>query len=267
MRRIGGWLLGGWIGLLMAGAALGGLIGSGPRAMAQAQVTATPRPDGAIVHTVQEGDTLFGLALLYGTTVEEIKALNHLDSDLLLVGQELLIRPPQQTPSSPTPMPAPADRQPGVLCVGVFEDRNGNETKEEGEPWIAGVSIHVINGHGWKTALTSEAGQTTCLRDLEPGYYALAMESPAGYQPSGSTRREVWLPWNAEITMLFGLQPRVGPATPIPSPTLAPSASTSAGVDLTQLGQGLLTAAGFLALLLVGGIIGYLVGQQRSRSR
>lgn len=267
MRRIGGWLLGGGIGLLLMGMAIGSLAGLGPRALAQAQVTATPRPDGSIVHTVEEGDTLFGLALLYGTTVEEIKALNGLDSDLLVVGQELLIRPPQRGPESPasTPTPPPAERRPGTLCTGAFEDRNGNETKEEGEPWIAGIPIHLVDGHGWKTTMISEAGQATCVRDLEPGYYALAVENPTGYSLSGPARREIWLSWGAETTLLFGFQPSAGLATPTPSPTRLPSAP--AGSDLSALGQGLLMAAGFLGLLLAGVFIGYQVGQRRARGR
>ncbi|WP_322799924.1 LysM peptidoglycan-binding domain-containing protein [Thermoflexus sp.] len=267
MRRIGGWLLGGGIGLFLMGMAMGSLPWPGPHALAQAQVTATPRPDGSIVHTVEAGDTLFGLAMLYGTTVEEIKALNGLESDLLVVGQELLIRPPQQSAPSPasTPTPASGERRLGTLCTGAFEDRNGNETKDEGEPWIAGIPIHLIDGHGWKTTLISEAGQATCLRDLEPGYYVLALESPTGYAPSGPTRREIWLPWNAETTVWFGFQPSAGPATPTPSPTRAPSAP--AGPDLSALGQGLLMAAGFLGLLLLGVFIGYQVGQQRARER
>lgn len=265
MRRIHGWLLGGWIGLILVGMAMGSLGGLGPRALAQAQVTATPRPDGSIVHTVQEGDTLFGLALLYGTTVDRIKALNGLESDLLSVGQELLIRPPQQTPETPTPTPPSGERRPGAVCVGAFEDRNGNEQKEDGEPWIAGVPIYLLNGHGWKVTLISEAGQATCARDLEPGYYALATENPAGYQPSGPVRREIWLPWNAEMTVWFGFQPVSGPVAPTPVPTFMPSAS--AGTDLSQIGQGLLMAAGFIALLLIGGTIGYMVGQQRARAR
>jgi len=267
MRRIGGWLMGGGLGMILAGMAVFGLAGSGPRALAQAQVTATPRPDGSIVHTVQEGDTLFGLALLYGTTVEEIRALNGLSSDLLVVGQELLIRPPQPSPTPFTPTPAPAERRPGTLCVGAFEDRNGDEAQEEGEPWIAGIAIHVINGHGWKTALTSEAGQAACLRDLEPGYYALALESPAGYRPSGPTRRELWLPWNAEMTVLFGFQPLSGPAAPPPPTLTPPPPPRAAGPDLSRIGEGLLLAAGFVALLLVGGAIGYWIGQQRGRGR
>jgi LysM repeat protein len=265
MRRTAGWLLAAWIGLALMSLTVAGLAGSGPRALAQAAVTATPRPDGSIVHTVQEGDTLFGLALLYGTTVDEIRALNGLDSDLLIVGQELLIRPPQAAPAAPSPTPAPVARQPGALCTGAFEDRNGNDQKEEGEPWIAGVRIALVNGRGFQQTLISRAGQPACARDLEPGYYLLALDDPAGYQASGSPRREVWLPWNAEVTLLFGLRPAA--ASPAPTPSPAPAAASASGLDLTRLGEALLLAAGFLALLLAGGAIGYWVGQRRARPR
>lgn len=231
--------------------------------MAQAQVTATPRPDGSIVHTVEAGDTLFGLALLYGTTVEEIKALNGLESDLLVVGQELLIRPPQASAPTPTATPAPAAQQPGALCTGAFEDRNGNDAKEEDEPWIAGVSIALIDGRGWKTTLVSEAGQGVCARDLAPGYYVLALEPPSGYQATGPVRREVWLAWNTEATVLFGFQPAAVPRTPTPSSP--PAAITPTGPDLGRIGETLLLASGFLALLMVGIAIGYVVGQRRAR--
>ena len=44
------------------------------------QYTPTPRPDGAIVHTVVSGDTLFGIALAYDIPVDDIYELNNLDS-------------------------------------------------------------------------------------------------------------------------------------------------------------------------------------------
>ncbi len=265
MRRINGWLLGGGLGLILIALAGSRLVRLEGSALAQAQATATPRPDGSIVHTVQPGDTLFGLALLYGTTVEKIKAMNGLESDLLVVGQELLIRPPEVLVPTPTAPPGPEDRRPGVLCTGAFEDRNRDDAKADGEPWIAGVPIYLIDGRGWKATLISEAGQVVCARDLEPGTYFLALESPAGYQPSGPTRREVWLSWNTEATVLFGFQPLSASTAPTPTPIPAPAAST--GVDLTRLGEGLALGAGFLALLLVGIAIGYFVGQRSARSR
>jgi LysM repeat protein len=48
--------------------------------------------DGAAVHVVQSGDTLGGIAAAYGTTVEELMALNGLsDPNYLYVGQEIVL--------------------------------------------------------------------------------------------------------------------------------------------------------------------------------
>ena len=48
--------------------------------------------DGAGVHVVQSGDTLGGIAATYGTTVEELMALNGLsDPNVLSIGQEIVL--------------------------------------------------------------------------------------------------------------------------------------------------------------------------------
>jgi LysM repeat protein len=63
--------------------------------------TATPRPDGAVVHTVQSGDTIWGIAIQYAsgseTTPEEMLAqINRLNNDptLIYTGQEIVIAVP-----------------------------------------------------------------------------------------------------------------------------------------------------------------------------
>jgi LysM repeat protein len=43
-------------------------------------------------HVVQRGDTLSALARKYATTVDAIKALNHLSSDTIRVDQRLRVR-------------------------------------------------------------------------------------------------------------------------------------------------------------------------------
>lgn len=61
------------------------------------------------VHTVKAGETLYTIAAKYGTSVREIKELNHLISDDLAVGQILWI-PSYEVPApsySPPPMPTP----------------------------------------------------------------------------------------------------------------------------------------------------------------
>jgi Putative peptidoglycan-binding domain-containing protein len=44
-----------------------------------------------ITHVVRAGDTLFSIALMYNTTVNEIRSLNNLTSNTLTIGQHLLI--------------------------------------------------------------------------------------------------------------------------------------------------------------------------------
>lgn len=45
-----------------------------------------------IIHTVEKGETLYRLAKQYNTTVEQLKDLNELDNNTIIVNQELLIR-------------------------------------------------------------------------------------------------------------------------------------------------------------------------------
>lgn len=53
--------------------------------------TSTPSADGSVVHTVQSGQTLIGIAKAYGVLVAEIKDLNNLTSDNIYVGDKLII--------------------------------------------------------------------------------------------------------------------------------------------------------------------------------
>jgi hypothetical protein len=70
-------------------------------------LTSTPRPDGWIVHIVAEGQTLWSIAISYGTTVNAIRELNGIpaDSTFVYVGQELKII---QGDAIPTALPANA---------------------------------------------------------------------------------------------------------------------------------------------------------------
>ena len=54
------------------------------------EVTPTP-PSGNIVYIVKAGDSLWSIATKYDTTVDEIKRLNNLTSNILTIGQQLKI--------------------------------------------------------------------------------------------------------------------------------------------------------------------------------
>jgi LysM repeat protein len=51
----------------------------------------SPSSEPYLVHRVKEGETLYRISLMYGVSVEEIKLLNGLEDNIILVGQELKI--------------------------------------------------------------------------------------------------------------------------------------------------------------------------------
>jgi LysM repeat protein len=70
--------------------------------------TATPQPEtGPFAHVVVRGESLISIAALYKVTVEQIKTLNGLTSDTILVGQQILIPDSGVRPPTPTPTPEP----------------------------------------------------------------------------------------------------------------------------------------------------------------
>lgn len=79
-----------------------------------------PTPTPQLSHIVKSGDTAWGIALLYGLSLEELTAYNHISPDAILqVGQELLIRPPTATPEA-TPTPA-ATATPEAVHLALVE--------------------------------------------------------------------------------------------------------------------------------------------------
>ncbi|MEZ4668719.1 MAG: LysM peptidoglycan-binding domain-containing protein [Anaerolineae bacterium] len=55
------------------------------------------QPDGSIVHTIQQGDTLDSIAYAYGITRTELMQLNNLQSaNFIFPGQKLIVKPPTQ---------------------------------------------------------------------------------------------------------------------------------------------------------------------------
>jgi uncharacterized protein YkwD/LysM repeat protein len=64
----------------------------------------TARPDGDVFHKVQYGQTLWSLAIEYGTTIKNIQSLNNLGEDLAVwQGQELLVKKAATQPVPATP--------------------------------------------------------------------------------------------------------------------------------------------------------------------
>jgi len=74
--------------------------------------TSTPQSDGSVIHVVGVGETLWGIAVSYGVTIDDIRQLNNLGTGAVIInpGQQLLIRPADA--SAPAPASAPTSVPP-----------------------------------------------------------------------------------------------------------------------------------------------------------
>jgi uncharacterized protein YkwD len=93
-------------------------------------IVSTAQPDGNVYHTLQNGQTLWSVAIEYGTTIKQIQNLNGLGDDLLVwQGQKLLIKqgatqppPPTATvtePATATPIPSTPTALPTASPVRI----------------------------------------------------------------------------------------------------------------------------------------------------
>jgi LysM repeat protein len=220
--------------------------------------TALPRPDGAIVHVVKAGDTVFGLALQYGVQMDQILQLNGLTKDSFIrVGQELIISAPPPVTATPAPEKAapaatalPATAVAKVepsgktqLCVRAFEDLNGDGVMNRSEALAKDTLFQVSDRSGKPiVAYTSDGmSEPHCFARLTPGEYLIAVEPAPGAQATSDQRWSVVLDRGTTATVDFGSR-------------ASESAKASAGADGTI---GLVLAA-----VVLGGI-GVLIYRQR----
>jgi uncharacterized protein YkwD len=90
------------------GVGAGTEVAAGDAAISQFMVPitkSTAGPDGNVVHKVQYGQSLWSIAIDYGTTIKSIQALNNLgESELVYQGQELIVLQGAPPPPPPTPI-------------------------------------------------------------------------------------------------------------------------------------------------------------------
>ena len=81
----------------------GGTVG-GSASFIQAVVTSTPNENGSVIHTVQEGQSLWSISQAYEVSIEDIQAWNKMyNSTALSLGQELYIPSKDEAGHTPTP--------------------------------------------------------------------------------------------------------------------------------------------------------------------
>ena len=191
----------------------------------------TPAPDGSVVHIVSPGETLIGIAVTYEVSLDQIRQLNNLTSDVIYVGQRLIIQPAQGAQPEPTAEPTaeggegeavaeapPEEEQPaeapeaaeaeasGTICVMSYEDANGNGLREPDEPALAGFTFAVSDGtQTVGTYITDDSGTSYCFTDLPSGTYIVSWVAD-NYTPTTDQTWAVSLAPGATVSREFGAQ-------------------------------------------------------------
>lgn len=109
-----------------------------PEIIAVPVVRAEPRPDGSIVHQVQQGQTVWDLAMVYGVDLGELRALNSLGESMVVhPGDEIMIQlgPGMAPPPTPTvPMSVTVQEGQTLWDIAAIHNVNLDELL-----WINGM--------------------------------------------------------------------------------------------------------------------------------
>jgi LysM repeat protein len=224
--------------------------------------TPTPLPDGRIIYTVKQGDSLLSISLVTGVPVDELRKLNNLTGDTIYVGQQLLLGlagPPQVTFTpgpSPTPtafLPSPTT-PPGTatLCVLLFDDQNGDSVRQAGESTIPDGAISISNRTG-SVSLTGKTVSGTdpyCFDKVPVGEYNVTVAIPEGYNPTTALNLTVQLNAEDQTYINFGAQLNSANQEVPAGPTETGGRSPILGII-----GGLLLAAGVGLALVAGRLV------------
>jgi LysM repeat protein len=238
-----------------------------------AQVQNMQRADGATIHVVQSGDTLFGMALAYGVTVDQIMQLNNLQpGDFLQIGQEVVIKgPTHPSPATPAPepvaaastaVPAAAGPQPtviaaasapGGLCVQAFNDHNGDGLYDSTEDLVADVEFTVLAGETPVTTYTTTGvNEPHCFEKLFPRAYTVRIKPPDGYVPTTDEQIGVALASGQTANVSFGAQPPSGKGS-----TKSASVGSGDTTNLFSRYSGAVVGLCGVGVLLIAGVVGF----------
>lgn len=194
--------------------------------------TPTPGNDGRILYIVQAGESCLIIELKTGVKVETLRTLNNLDVDCTVrEGQELLLgvvaaatQTPvaSETPSGPSPTPFNGT---GRICILLFDDINGNATRETTELPIAGGAISITDRIG-KISISATTTQTydaeneeyryDCFEDIPEGDYNISVAPPEGYNATMNMNYPLTLKAGDNSQLAFGAQLGTGAITPPP---------------------------------------------------
>jgi hypothetical protein len=216
------------LGLILAGLVLLGLPG---RALAgnpgqSVYQTPTPLPDGRVLYVVQPGDTCLRVSLLTGVSIDQLRKLNNLDLNCTIdAGQKLLIALSVSLPPTNTPGPSPTAgpivptvtpfRGNGAVCVAVFNDVNGDATRQDTEAIIPDAAVSLTDRLGTvsKTGTTAASTDPLCFQNIPEGDYNISVAVPQGYNSTTVMNYALTVKAGDQALLDFGAQVSVQAAT------------------------------------------------------
>jgi len=256
--------------------------------------TPTPRADGAVIHVVQSGDTMWTIAIRYaevmGMTPEEaLPAIRDLNNNpaFINVGQELVIVPPGETSPAeePTAEPSAADAEATVdaptavptpeliaetadqpdtgnaICVAAFDDADGDGQRGAAEALAANAAISLFRGgSNVATYVTDGINEPYCFQNLAADSYQVQIFPPADYTMTTTGSWAVAVSNNMSISVEFGTQynPDTGAVAVADSEAAATAVPTTADTAPTPESSGsnvgLIVLGVAVALVVLAGV-------------
>jgi hypothetical protein len=249
-----------------------------PPPAATAFRTPTPGPDGNIIYVVQPNDTLWRIAAITGISVDQLRAMNGLSSDILSVGQRLIIVQGASQPAATKAATAAVTQTAtatladtataqasagtqvaqatatgpgaGTVCALLWNDKNGNGVRDSSEGLLPGGQIAVVEiatGKPVQAYTTDGVTEPHCFKTLPAGQYTVSFAAPAGYNATTVTSTPLDVAAGSTSELEFGAQPGAAIANQ-PAPRPSNSALLTA----------LLFAGGVVFLLLAAGVGAFL---------
>ena len=209
---------------------------------------ATPASDGSIVHEVQVYQNLSTIADAYHVSVDQILTLNYLKIDWpLSIGQKLIIRGPDQTPT-PTPLPLTPLQKLTPASDGKYYHTVGDGQTLE---WIAnlyGVPLAELMAWNYLTAASIIYPGNRLFLDVTPPPTLTPTPAPATETPDPTQT-----------------------LTPNPSPTatrvLSPTPTATPTPGLFSLAGNPINWLWLLAIAAIGVAVYFVVVSQKTKKQ
>lgn len=150
------------------------------------------------------------------------------------------------TAEPPTPTTQPPNNQPGIACVTVFEDANGNGSQDPNETTLTNSTL-TLNSNAFPAP--------HCFETLAPGQYSVAATLPPGYFATTGNTLTFDVIAGQQIDLQIGAQSsRI--TQPEATATPAPTSDSSSTILIVS---GVVVAV----MLIIGGVAAFMFFRTR----